>query len=134
MALPIPGEIGQLSWLLALAWFIVYWVIGGAMFAVVALTRFLKIKKAQFSCLFSLASAAAAYGAATTGLMMGEPKVIRCLGGVDRPLEIVKAVFGCGAKEVFLAGGAWFALLILLNILLMLLSQREGKPVPPMHG
>lgn len=127
----MPGEIGQLSWLLALAWFIVFWVAGGVLFAVVALTRFLKIKKAQFSCLFSLASAAAAYGAAATGLMIGQPKVIRCLGGADQPFEIIKAVFGCGAREVFLSGGAWFALLILLSIFLMLLSQWDGKSLTP---
>lgn len=114
-------------WMLAFAWFIIFWVLGGAMFAVVALTRFLKIKKAMFSCLFTFASVVAAYGAAATGLLMGETKILVCLDGVDNFFGAVQAIFRCGAREIVLSGGAWFALLVLLSILLMLFSQREGK-------
>ncbi len=124
----MPTEIAQLTWVLALIWFIIFWVAGGVLFAVVALTRFLRIKKAQFSCLFTLASVAAAYGAATTGLMISEQKITQCLGSGAGPLEIGKAVFTCAFRDVFLSGGIWFALLILLAILFMLLSQRESKP------
>ncbi|MBI1907848.1 hypothetical protein HYS28_00300 [Candidatus Uhrbacteria bacterium] len=127
----MPAELAQLTWVLALVWFIVYWIGGGVVFAVVALTRFLRIKKAQFSCLFTLASAAAGYGAAATGLMMSEAKAVRCLGGSAGPVEIAKAIFGCSVRDIFFAGGAWFALLVLLSILFMLLSQREGKPLTP---
>lgn len=127
----MPGEIAQLTWVLALVWFILFWVIGGVLFAVVALTRFLRIKKAQFSCLFTLASGAAAYGAATTGLIMSEGKAVLCLGSAAGPINVAKAIFGCSARDIFLSAGIWFALLIMLSILFMLLSQREGKPLTP---
>lgn len=117
----------HMTLVLGVAWFVVYWLLGGALFAVVALTRFLKVKKAQFSCLFTLASAAAAYGAATTGLTMGEIKASVCLQGVERFFPAVQAVLGCAAQEIFFSGSAWFALLILLSVLLMLLSERSGK-------
>ncbi len=123
----MPGEFTQLTWVLALTWFILYWLIGGVMFAIVALTRFLKIKKAQFSCLFTVASAAAAYGAAATGLIMSQGRAVMCLGGAKGPFNVAKAIFGCSARDIFLSGGIWFALLILLSILFMLLSQWESK-------
>ncbi len=125
----MPADFAHLTWILALTWFILFWVVGGMLFAVVALTRFLKVKKAQFSCLFTLASVAAAYGAATTGMMTGEPRALRCIGGAAGAFDIGKAFVDCSLREIFLAGSAWFALLILVSILLMLLSQREAKPL-----
>lgn len=121
-----------MTWMLALAWFILYWILGGILFAVVALTRLLRIKKAQFSCLFTFASAAAAYGAATTGLMMAPPSVIRCWQGALVANDWGQFV-GCGVREVFFSGGAWFALLVLLSIMFMLLSQRDLFPAKLEH-
>lgn len=128
----MPQELAQLTWILVLAWFLIYWIAGGMMFAIVALTRLLKLKKAQFSCLFTFASLAAAYGAAATGLMMTTPAAARC---VDSALQRQQwsEVFGCGMKEILLVGGAWFALLLLLSILFMLLSQREIFPTKLEH-
>lgn len=128
----MPQELAELTWVLVVVWFLLYWILGGMLFAVVSLSRLLKLKKAQFSCLFTLSSAAAAYGAAATGLMMTSPSASRC---VDRALQSSQwsDIFSCGIKELFMAGGAWFALLLLLSILLMLLSQREVFPTKLEH-
>lgn len=123
----MPGDVAQLAWLLALTWFLLYWVLGGMLFAMVSLTRLLRVKTAQFSCLFTIACAAAAYGATATGIMLTSPKAVRCIDLAMEAGEWTKA-FGCGVKEIFFIGGGWFALLVLLSILLMVLSQRDMFP------
>ncbi len=117
----VPAE--SFTILLAGAWFVVFWILGGVLFAAVSTIHFLKLKKTRFSCLFSLASAAAAYGAAATGIVVGKEHIQDCL--------TVPAFLDCGAKEIFLSGGAWFIVLMLLSLLLMLLSRRESKPLTP---
>lgn len=128
----VPAE--SFTMLLAGAWFVVFWILGGVLFAAVATMHFLKLKKTRFSCLFSLASAAAAYGAAVTGIVVGKENIQDCLivtSNYSFFRNIAPAFLGCGAKEIFLSGAAWFVLLMLASLLLMLLSRRETKPLTP---
>lgn len=131
MAVPVPTNEISTTLVISLLWFILYWIAGGVVFAVVAVTRLLRMKKAQFSCLFTIASAAAAYGATTTGLIVRRPARCAPLDFPDWLSWLPERVLSCNLNQLLLAGGAWFALLLLVSILLMLMSQRDQKMLTP---
>ena len=107
---------------LSLLWFVVYWIVGGVIFSIVSLTRFLHIHKARFSCLFTLLSIGAAYGAA----WLGADRLLRlpCAERMRNVLDIVPTITVCATRHVFSSGILCFLLLMAVGILLMVLLRR----------
>ena len=105
-----------------LFWFVTYWIIGGVIFSIISVTRFLHVHKARFSCLFTLLSAGAAYGAG----WMGANALLRhpvCAKEVQGILNVFPLMFTCGANQTFSSGLLWFLLLMALGIGMMLIFR-----------
>ena len=120
--------------LLALSslWFIVYWILGGVVFSIIAATKSIHMKKARFSCLFTLGAVAAAFGAAYTGILMARPLGIRCpdifiergtLFGAER--LSVQTLLMCDVNAALRAGGVFFVFLIIIGAVALLFSRIE---------
>lgn len=116
---------------LAVAWFIIYWIMGGVFFAIVVASRFIRLKKARFSCLFTLASAGLAYGAATTGLLLAQSRIRSCGRPTDQVGEAILSLFHCAPNAILSTGLLWFILLVLVGSVAILISRAEKKPVVP---
>lgn len=86
---------------LAIVWFLAYWILGGVFFAIVALTRLGRLRKVRFSCLFSLLALALGIGTAYVGMRGSQEAVDGCLASAATSAEKVTAVFGCGAASIF---------------------------------
>ena len=97
------------------------------LFAVISLLRTTKIKKTRFSCLFTLLCVGCAYGAAHTGLIMGNEDITFCLEKADGFIESFSAVIACGVFSMIAAGGAWFVLLLAIGALFLLLSRAKNQ-------
>lgn len=115
-------------WLFFSLWFVTYWILGGVFFAIVSATRFMNTRKALFSCLFTLGSIAAAYGAAFTGLVLaGLNRAARC----PAPRKEVWAAFGdllsCNLSAILVAGGLFFAILLTGGMVALLVARTEKK-------
>ncbi len=111
-------------WMLFLAWFIVYWLVGGVFFALVAATRFMNMRKARFSCLFTLGTVLAAYGAAVVGMLLANAnKVIRCPKMSPDAFRAFGDVLTCNYQAIFVAGGLCFALLLMAGLVALLFSR-----------
>ncbi len=110
---------------LALAWFVVFWIVGGVVFSIISLTRFLHIHKARFSCLFTLSSVGAAYAAGWLGTrtLFQFP----CVGRMKGILDIFPTVGVCATRQIFSAGVLVFLLLMAIGILLMFLFRRSDS-------
>jgi hypothetical protein len=111
-------------------WFIIYWILGGVFFALVAATRFMHTRKAMFSCLFTIGSVGAAYGASITGIILAAHDVARRCAPSQSPSAL--SAFGdlitCHPGAVFVAGGMFFALLLTTGMVALLVSRVEkGK-------
>jgi hypothetical protein len=132
-----PQPIGLLI-LLTLLWFVLFWIIGGVIFATIGLVRFLRVNKNRFSCLFTFFSLAAAFGAAWTGIAatnMPGPHACLVRQGLDHlPLtQILPSLFNCSYNEVLSAAGLWFLFLLAVGIILLLISRTPEKP-RDIHG
>jgi len=114
-----------LTTFLALAWFIIYWILGGVFFAVVAASRFIRLRKARFSCLFTIASAGLAYGAATTGMFLARPMLRACGAPKDEVGAATLRLFQCAPSAILTSGLFWFVLLVLVGSVAILLSRVE---------
>lgn len=113
---------GSLLFTLSLFWFVVYWIVGGVIFSIISVTRFLHVHKVRFSCVFTLASMGAAYGAA----WMSSQILIRqaiCMARMRGVLDVFPVVFTCGARQAFSSGLLWFLLLMALGIGMMLVFR-----------
>lgn len=127
---------------LSIILFLFYWLVGGVLFAIVGLLRPIKIRKAQFSCLFTLSSLLVAIGAAFSGTAIAGRPIARCLERADGYFDSLAAVISCGVLPLSLATFVGFILLILLGSLLMLLSLSKNQSwiderspeEPPMPG
>lgn len=112
---------------LTIFWFILFWLVGGVFFAIVALLRIIKLRKTRFSCLFTLACGGAAYGAAWSGLTLGEGSIAECLQNSDSFFDQLAAVYGCGVLEISFSALLWFVGLIIAGFLLLLISRGANK-------
>ena len=113
---------------LAIVWFLVYWILGGVFFAVVALTRLGRLRKVRFSCLFSLLALALGAGTAYLGVRGSQEAVDDCLARAVTSAEKVTAVFGCGAASIF---GVFLLGALVLTIggfLIMAVSKSKSPP------
>lgn len=109
-----------------LFWFVAYWIVGGVVFSVISVTRFLHVHKARFSCLFTLLSAAAAYGAAWMGV---RAILVRrmCVERVRGILDVFPLMFTCDVRHTFSSGLLWFLLLMAIGIAIMLILRRPDE-------
>lgn len=117
--------------ILALLWFVIYWLLGGAIFAVVALTRLIHLKKAQFSCIFVILSGLAAYGASWMAVVSATNNSRACFTKIDAVYDAIPAMFACATQETVFSGLLWFVFLMTLGIGLMFMSQSpdHGRPL-----
>lgn len=114
--------------LLSLIWFLLYWVLGGVFFSVIAIARLGRVRKLRFSCLFSLLSLVLGVGAAYIGIAMSETAVSECLDEAVGNTERVVALFGCGFASIlgtFLLGAF---VLTVGGFLIMMISRSKAKP------
>lgn len=116
--------------ILALLWFVIYWLLGGVIFAVVALSRLIHLKKAQFSCIFVILSGLAAYGAAWMSVMSATRNSRACFTKIDAVYDAIPAMFGCATQETIFSGLLWFIILMTLGIGLMFVSQSADHARP----
>ncbi len=113
---------------LSILWFLVYWILGGVFFAVIALLRLGRVRKVRFSCLFTIWALVVAIGAAFKGLEFSRDAITECMGSAITKAQTVTAVFGCGAAGVF---GAFLigALAITLGgFVIFAISRTKSKP------
>lgn len=115
-------------------WFVIYWILGGVFFAIVSATRFMNTRKALFSCLFTVGSVAAAYGASIVGLLLARPSGPRCAeavinSGANRHGSSVlfSDVLSCGFGALMSAGGLFFVLLLTVGMVALLVSRVEKQ-------
>lgn len=116
------------TWLLALIWFLAYWILGGVFFSLVSLAWLGAVHKVRFSCLFTLLSAVAAWTAARGGMSFARDAVTACLRATDTKAEGISAILGCGFGGIF---GSFFlgaVAVAAIGLLLMRLSVAKSKP------
>jgi hypothetical protein len=110
-----------LAWLLSTFFFLLYWLLGGTIFALVALSRAAQLRGLQFSCFFSLFTVIAGIGAGWWGAVQVKEVAPKCLQGVNTALEAARTAVQCapepvsqaaalGAGALLVAGGAVFML------------------------
>lgn len=113
-------------WTLVLLWFIVYWILGGVFFSIIAATQLMHLKKTQFSCLFTIGSAVAAYAASAGALVLAHPgRGEECTAVIVAKEHGIGTLLTCNYPAVFASGGMCFALLIMGGLIAMLFSRVE---------
>jgi len=112
---------------LAIVWFFLYWIIGGVFFACVALLRLRRLRKARFSCLFSLSAAICALGAAWGSTVWIERAAVGCLENLPRGKEALLLVFECGFFQFIFSAMAGLLVLIVIGFGLLKLSSWKDR-------
>ena len=115
--------------ILALLWFVLYWIIGGVIFAVIALTKLIHLKKAQFSCVFAVLAGLAAYGAAWMAVVSATHSSRLCLIKIKAIYDAIPAMFVCATRETVFSGLLWLVFLMTLGIGLMFISRTSEQRV-----
>jgi len=115
-------SLSTLVFTLTLFWFVAYWIVGGVIFSIISVTRFLHVHRARFSCLFTLLSAGAAYGAAWMSGRMLIRQVV-CIEKTHGILDVFPLMFTCGTRQTFSSGLLWFLLLMAIGIGMMLILR-----------
>ncbi len=121
-------EPNSLTTFLAIVWFIVYWVLGGVFFAVLAILKLGRLKKVRFSCLFTVLAAFCGYVAAFWGTLYGDQAIRVCLQQAQTKAEVITSLFGCGFSAVFGAFLAGAAVLTFGGLVIMSMSKSKSKP------
>ena len=120
-------EMEVFTWFLTILWFLFYWIFGGVFFTVIAVIRLGRIKKVRFSCLYTILSALAGYGAAKLGVYWAGDAITRCLAEANGMSEQFAAIFACGIVGIFTAMLIMAMLLMLGGFLLMAISKTKEK-------
>ncbi len=113
--------------MIAVLWFLIFWILGGVFFAIVTLARVTKLRKARFSCLFTLLSMSFAYGAAYSGMYFGAKRIRFCLHEASAFVDVLAAIFGCGILEMIASGGLWFIGLLACGFVVLIVSRAENQ-------
>lgn len=128
-------DFALLTGLLALLWFLAYWVFGGVAMALFALFRSGRIRRVRFGCFFSLWSLLVGVGAAYGGVQFSQEAVTVCLTDAENRAEVISAIFGCGFVGIMGGFGLGFAAVMLGGLIIMALSTRQaprmGEPSAP---
>jgi hypothetical protein len=112
---------------LAVFLFLLFWMVAGVLFAVIAFSQSLRIEKARFGCFFTLATAGAAYGAAWSGLYVGGDSIAGCVERTRSVWERLFLIYGCAVLEISFASLVWFLALLIAGVALLFLSRTAGK-------
>jgi hypothetical protein len=118
---------------LAILWFLIYWILGGVFFAVIAILRLGRIRKVRFSCLFSILAFICGVAASIFGLSYSQEAVDTCLLEAATKAEVVTSVFGCGFAGVFGAFMLGAVVLTIGGFIIMTLSKSQTKPWLVLH-
>ena len=127
--LPNFAQADMFLWALAALWFLLYWIFGGVFFALIAFLHFGRMRKARFSCLYTLVCVLSAYGAALTGIKWAQEGISQCdrtaiTSDVGFLTEFV-STFACGFIGLFGALLVWFAACVLGGFLVVALSRKK---------
>ena len=114
--------------LLSIFWFLIYWILGGVFFAVIAIMRLGRVRMVRFSCLFTLLALLLGVSASYFGIARSQQDVIVCLADAESNAEMVMAVFGCGFASIFGVFLVGAALLTIGGFLIMTISKSKTKP------
>ena len=114
---------------LGIIWFLLYWVLGGVFFAIVAIIRLGRVRKVRFSCLFTLFAIICAGAASYFGVNSARVAILSCSAAVGAGhAKLIIAVIGCGFAGImgaFLLGGL---ILTLGGFIIMSFSKPKTKP------
>ena len=122
------ADLGLFAWLIALIWFLVYWVLGGVFFAAMAVLKMGSVRKVRFSCLFTILALGCASGAAWGGIRLANDAVRECLVSSETKAEVITAIFGCGFVGIFSTFLIGMIILVAGGSLLLKLSTTKTKP------
>ena len=111
------------SWLISLVWFLLYWILGGVFFSLVALLRLGRVRKVRFSCLFTLLCAIVASGASWLGLRASAGAVAGCVVDAGGRLGSRLAMFSCGFATMLGAFLIGAGIVVIIGFLCMALSR-----------
>lgn len=107
-------------------WFFLYWIIGGVFFACVALLKLIRLRKARFSCLFSLTAALCALAAAWGSTVWIEKTAGDCLTfPIDR--VAITVLFSCGGVKLVVSAIVGFILLVVIGFGLLKFSSWKDR-------
>lgn len=121
-------DLGLFAWLIALIWFLVYWILGGVFFSVMALLRLGAVRKVRFSCLFTILALGCAAGAAWGGIRLADDAVSQCLISSESKAEAITAILGCGFVGIFSAFLLGLIVLVAVGSVFLKISIAESKP------
>lgn len=122
------ADLGLFAWLIALIWFLVYWILGGVFFSVMAILRLGAVRKVRFSCLFTILALGCAAGSAWGGLRLANDAVSQCLVSSESRAEAITAIFGCGFVGIFSAFLIGLVVLVAVGSVMLRLSTTKTKP------
>jgi len=111
---------------LVVIWFLLYWIIGGIFFACVALLRLIRLRKARFSCLFSLTAALCALFAAWGSTTWIEKTADDCsVFPIDQ--ATITVLLSCGGVKLMISAIVGFVLLVVIGFGLLKLSSWKDR-------
>lgn len=119
---------------LAVIWFLFYWIVGGIFFACLALLKLMRLRKARFSCLFSLTAALCAAGAAWISALWLERSAAGCFDGggwwsgfQNTSDHMLFENISCGWFQLLCSVTVGFILLILIGFGLLKFSSWKDR-------
>ncbi len=124
----MPDDLQLFTIILGLLWFLVYWILGGVFFALVAILRLGRVRKVRFSCLFSILAFFTGAISAFYGVQFGKDSIRECVVNAKTQAEVITAIFGCGFAGIFGVFLIGAAVLVLGGFLLMAISKSKTKP------
>lgn len=120
------AELGTLLVSLTVLWFLVYWIFGGVVFAIISLVRPGKMKRVRFSCLYTIFSAFIAYAAAKLGVIWAS----EATGSIPQASSLSEAIVvmgGLGFVGILLGLIAGFIILFIGGWIIMLISRSKER-------
>jgi hypothetical protein len=108
-------------------WAPIYWIVGGVVFAIIAFTRSLKLRRVRFSTYFTLLSVIMGFGASYGGMRLAIRNGTTCAVDQAGFVDTVSGVIACGILEFSAAGLLGFITLLILGSLLMVLSRAKNQ-------
>ncbi len=133
----MPNEPIGFLLVLTLLWFVLFWIVGGVLFAIVGLVRFLRLNKNRFSCLFTIMSLVTAFGASWMGLLAAQAgDTTGCLShtnDLSGLAAFIPSLYTCSLQAVLSAAILWFLFLLAAGIVLLFISRAPDRP-HDMHG
>ncbi|MFH1610980.1 MAG: hypothetical protein ABIA83_00025 [Patescibacteria group bacterium] len=108
-------------------WFIIFWIVGGVIFSIAALFKIAKLRKAQFSCLFTITCVGCAYGATHSAFLIGNSQVGACLNQAQDIFGKFASVIACGIFPITAMGIIWFIALMLVGAVLLYISRAKNQ-------